>query len=82
MKGRLLQRVRTITDMVNSRRENYLMTLEEQRTYQAMTHEVRKGSSESNQHIEWLKKLVNATQIQTQEAERRLVAQRRGQLLH
>lgn len=73
MKARLLQRVGTLTDMATARRENYLMTLEERRTYEAMTYEVT-VKNKNNQHIEWLDKLVNATRIQNQDAERRLTA--------
>jgi len=73
MKARMQLRVVTLADYVTSLRENYLMTLEENRTLSAMIHDATKRTQE-DQRLEWLQKLISATRIQRSEAERRLQA--------
>jgi len=73
MKARMLQRVGTLTDYVTMRRENYLMTLEENRTVSSLICNATQRT-QADQRIEWLEKLISATRIQHIEAERRLAA--------
>ena len=73
MKARMLQRVGTLTDYVTMRRENYLMTLEENRTISSLVGNATQRT-QADQRIEWLEKLISATRIQHLEAERRLAA--------
>ena len=73
VKARMQQRVSTLTDYVTSLRENYLMTLEENRTLSAMIHDATKRTL-GDQRLEWLQKLISATRIQHGEAERKLQA--------
>eukprot|EP01032_Pedospumella_encystans_P027135 gene27135-30675_t len=73
MKARMLQRVGTLTDYVAMHRENYLMTLEENRTISSLVGNATQRT-QADQRIEWLEKLISATRIQHLEAERRLAA--------
>lgn len=67
----MLQRVCTLTDYECAHRENYLMSLEENRTLSSLILDATKRTP-ADQRIEWLEKLISATRIQHKEAERRL----------
>lgn len=73
MKARMLHRVGALADDVTMRRENYEMSLEENRTISNLIFNATQRT-QADQRIEWLDKLINATRIQHIEAERKLAA--------
>jgi hypothetical protein len=73
MKERMESRVAELTDLATSLRETYCMAEEEARSVAVLIQDATKRSKD-DQQIEWLEKLVTATRIQSQDAQRRLAA--------
>lgn len=71
MKARLEQRVTELTDMVVSLRESCEMAEEEARCVSCEIEECTRNRR-SDQRIEWLERLISATRIQCQDAQRKL----------
>jgi hypothetical protein len=71
MKERMESRVAELTDLATSLREAHCLAEEEARSVSVLIQEATKRSKD-DQQIEWLEKLVAATRIQTQDAQRRL----------
>ena len=71
MKRVMQQRVVHLSDVVNAEEEKHLMLKEETRSYHALTYDASRRCK-TDQHIEWLEKLVKATRIQHLDAERKL----------
>lgn len=71
MKARLEQRQTELTDLMVSLRESHEMAVEEARSVSCEIENCAR-SHRSDQQIEWLERLISATRIQCQDAQRKL----------